>query len=93
MQKHSVDSRSSTAKKYRRDYLSHERRCGARETTSKRRIDEYDYDEVKRLVDETKPLRVSIPIYNEDSEEFKQVTEPPAARRPRGGKRRSSATS
>ncbi|EFW90578.1 putative helicase [Haladaptatus paucihalophilus DX253] len=39
--------------------------------------DDYDYDAVKRLVDETKPLRVSIPIYDEDSEEFRQVTNLP----------------
>jgi CRISPR-associated endonuclease Cas3-HD len=37
--------------------------------------DDYDFDEVKRLVDETKPLRVSIPIYDEESREAEIVTE------------------
>ncbi|WP_049972560.1 CRISPR-associated endonuclease Cas3'' [Haladaptatus cibarius] len=43
---------------------------------------DYDFNRVKELVDETKPLRVSIPIYDDDSNESEQVTNLP----PLGGR-------
>ncbi len=44
--------------------------------------EDYEFDRVRRLLDETKPLRVSVPIYDQDSREAEVVTNlPPLAGR------------
>ena len=54
---------------------------------------EYDFERVKDLLNETKPLRVSIPIYRADSPEARVVTKlPPLAGR-RSRERRSDSIS
>ncbi|MFD1571485.1 CRISPR-associated endonuclease Cas3'' [Halorubrum laminariae] len=38
-------------------------------------FDDYDYDSLEKLVDQTRELQVSIPIYDESSEEAQQIAE------------------
>jgi len=38
-------------------------------------FDDYDYDRLEKLVDQTRELQVSIPIYDESSEEAQQIAE------------------